>query len=185
MRGGSLSRHDSGRDPRDLRVEVAPPPERRRDHLLERRAADQRGDRRAQQSTGVHRPRRGMCGATRLAGPRRRLGRIRVPADRNGGEAHQRSVRGGLGVRLRINSIAGASEPLELASGRVADVEAPPVGGQVSIVLPQQIAAKLIGKVHRAPVEQRLRQAQGHRRVIGPLPSVQAERPATDHVADR
>ena len=148
--GGSLSSPRAGGDVGDRRVEVAPPPERRRDDLVEGR---RRRSARAtiapisrQASTG--RPPDGSCGSTRRSARPPSAG-SRVPADRHGGEAHQRAVGGRLLVGRAGRRRRRSAGSVELVAGGDADVEAAPVRRQVPVVLPQHVAAELVVEVER------------------------------------
>ncbi len=53
------------------------------------------------------------------------------------------------------------------------------------MITPRQVAAQLVLGVEGVTIEDRLGQAHGHRRVVGPLTGFEAERTSADHVGDR
>ena len=111
--------------------------------------------------------------------------RSRCQRDRHRREPHEGPVGRRLLVDMGIDRLAGLPEPLELPAHGHPDVEAAPVRRQVVVIAPEEVPAQVVGEVEPAAVDDRLGEAQRHRRVVGPLAGGQAERTAAHHVGDR
>ena len=114
------------------------------------------------------------------------LPRIVAVAHLNGREPHQRSVAGSPLVARTGERVSGPLEAPERRAHGVANVET--VAGSaapISLVPPADVEAHLIDRIESVPLDKALGQAQGHRRIVGPLARPKAERPAADHIGDR
>ena len=81
--------------------------------------------------------------------------------------------------------IARGREAFKRGADGVADVEALAGAAEVALAKPLRVPTHLVLGVEALPFDQAGRQAQRHRRVIGPLAGFEAERPAADHVGQR
>jgi hypothetical protein len=131
----------------------------------------------------------GLRGAVGRAGAQRRqgdrVGRVTGEGHRDGRELHERAVAGGVRRDVAGVGLPGALEALEGRTRRVADVEAAAGGRPLAVAVPAPVALELVDRVEAAPGQQRVGQAQRHRRVVGPRAGGQVERPAADHVGHR
>src|SRR4051812_7522184 len=100
-------------------------------------------------------------------------------------EAHDRAVAGGAWVGGAGIRAAGRQEPDERGANGAADVEARAGAAEMPLAPPADVALELVDRVEAAPLDQALREAERHRRVVRPLTRLQAERPAADHVRQR
>ncbi len=79
----------------------------------------------------------------------------------------------------RLLTPAGLGERTRGAGG---DPDAFSGAGQVSLALPAPVALHLIDRIERLALEQALREAQRHGRIVAPAPARQLERPAAEQI---
>ena len=104
--------------------------------------------------------------------------------ERDWSEPHDRAVAGGELVDAAAPWLTGAFERGERLKDGSADVEALAGAAVMSFTLPAQVSRQLVDGVESLGLEQALREAEGHRRVVCPLPWLEIEGTAADHVVD-
>lgn len=154
-------------------------------HLIAR-ASKQRGaqlDR--EQPAGIQCFGSGMGGARTVGRAIGQLVRTLRVIHRHRRQPHQRTIPS----RARIGAAAEGRAAIQIALQRLAhgrtDIEAGTGTAELTVLVPIAIAVHLIGRVEALPMQQAMRQAQGHRGVVGPLPGPQGKRAAAVRVVDR
>jgi hypothetical protein len=104
----------------------------------------------------------------------------RAKAHRHRGQPHQRAVARLVARRRATVRHPRLLEALERLLYRVADVKAPPGAAEMAVPPPVHVALELIDGIEPPALDQALREAESHRRVVGPLPGVEAKRPSPD-----
>ena len=99
-------------------------------------------------------------------------------------QPHQRPVTRAHPVHRRAVRLAAHLELLHGGPGPVADVEALPRAAEIPVAVPADEPGELVEGIVSPGLRQASRDAQRHRRVVGPLPGREVEHPAARHAGD-
>jgi hypothetical protein len=88
-------------------------------------------------------------------------------------------------VRAAGVGVATTLEPHERRSDRVADIEAIAGARQVSLLVPTEVPAHLIGWIEASTVDEAFGQTERHGGIVSPLPGLEPEWTTPEHVRDR